>query len=104
MPEPDLGDELISTTPEGLREQALRSLKKRRDFHTHLFVYLTFNAVVWAIWALTGASSDGLFPWPLWVTLGWGVAVVFNAYDVYLRRPITESEVEHEVERLAHRH
>jgi hypothetical protein len=102
MAEPELADEVIATDPEELREQALRSLKKRRDFHTHVFVYLTFNIVIWGIWAVTGA--EGGIPWPLWVTLGWGVAVVFNGWDVYVRRPITEVEVEREVERLAHRH
>jgi hypothetical protein len=104
MAEPELADEVIATDAEGLRDQALRSLKKRRDFHTHAFVYLTFNVLVWGIWAITGAASGGWFPWPLWVTLGWGVGLAFNAWDVYARRPITEAEVDREVDRLAHLH
>jgi hypothetical protein len=103
MAEPQLADEIIATDPEGIREQALRSLKKRRDFHTHLFVYLTFNVLLWSIWALTGATSGAWFPWPLWVTFGWGIAIVLNGWDVYVRRPITEAELQHEVERLAQR-
>lgn len=103
MTQTQLADEVMATSSEGLREQALRSLKKRRDFHTHAFVYLTINALVWGIWVIIGATSGGWFPWPLWVTLGWGIGLVFNAWDVYVRRPITESELQREIERLAHR-
>jgi hypothetical protein len=37
------------------------------------------------------------------VTLGWGIGVVFNAWDVYFRHPITEAEIRHEMDRLGHR-
>lgn len=100
MPETQLADEVIASSPEGLREQALRSLKKRRDFHTHLFVYLTVNALFWGIWAIIGSTSGSWFPWPMFVTLGWGIGVIFNAHDVYVRRPISEAEVQEEMERL----
>jgi hypothetical protein len=97
-------DEIVATSEEGRREQALQRLKKRRDFHTHLFVYLTFNAVVWSIWTIIAVSSHSWYPWPLWITLGWGLGVVFNAWDVYFRRPITESEIRREIDRLGHQH
>jgi hypothetical protein len=103
MTETELADEVIASSPEGLRDQALRSLKKRRDFHTHAFVYLTFNLLVWGIWAVIGATSGFGFPWPMFMTLGWGIGVVFNGWDVYVRRPISEVEVRREIERLAHR-
>jgi hypothetical protein len=97
-------DEVVATSDEGRREQALQRVKKRRDFHTHLFVYLAFNTVVWGIWAVIAVSSGGWYPWPLWLTLGWGLGVVFNAWDVYFRRPITESEIRREMDRLGHQH
>lgn len=81
----------------------LRSLKKRRDLHTHTFAYLIINLLVWGVWALIGVTAHTWFPWPLWVTLGWGIGLAFNAWDVYFRRPITEDELQREVERL-HRH
>src|SRR5690348_11584231 len=86
-------EEVLATTEQGLREQALERVKKRRDFHTHVFVYLTINIVLWAIWAIVGVTSHSWFPWPIWVTLAWGLGVVFNAWDVYFRHPITEAEV-----------
>lgn len=49
------------------------------------------------IWAV--ASDGGLF-WPIFPILGWGIGVAANAWDVYGRRPITESEIRHEVETL----
>ena len=40
-------DDLVATSQEGLREQALQRVKKRREFHTHLFAYLTINVLLW---------------------------------------------------------
>ena len=82
-------------TPE-LREVALDRLKKKQDFRGHLLVYVMVNALVWSIWALTGSG----FPWPVFVTFGWGIGVVMNAWDVYWRAPITEQDVLREAERL----
>jgi 2TM domain len=95
-------DDFVATTDEGLREQAKRRIKKRRDLHTHVFVYLTVNVVVWTVWIVIAATSGSWFPWPLWLTLGWGIGLVFNVWDVYVRRPITEADVQRELERLRH--
>jgi hypothetical protein len=103
MAETNLANEVVATSPEGLRDQALRRLKQRRDFHTHVFVFLVVNAVFWGAWVIIGATTDSWFPWPLFVTLAWGIGVAGNAWDVYVRRPISETEVQHEIDRLAHR-
>ena len=39
-------DDVVATSQEGLREQALQRVKKRREFHTHLFAYLTINVLL----------------------------------------------------------
>jgi 2TM domain len=85
--------------PGSEREQALQRLKKRRDFQAHLASYLVVNAALWAIWAATGAG----YPWPAWVTGAWGIGLLLNAWDVYMRAPITEADVEHEMERMRQR-
>lgn len=77
------------------REQALSRLHKRRDFQGHLVAYVVVNAVLWAVWAATGAG----YPWPAWVTGGWAIGLILNAWDVYWRTPITEAEVQREIER-----
>jgi hypothetical protein len=80
-----------------LRDLAFRRLKKRQDFRAHLVVYVVVNGFLWLLWALT--SSDA-FPWPIFVTLGWGIGVVMNAWDVYGRRDITAADVDREVAKL----
>ena len=93
-------EEVLGTTPEALRDQALIRLKKRRDFKAHAFVYVIVNAVVWGIWTVIGLSSHSWWPWPVFVTLGWGIGLVMNAWDVYGRKPITEDELQREIEHL----
>ena len=82
-----------------LREQALRSLKKKRDFRGHLVAYALVNSLLIGIWAVTGAG----FFWPVFPLLGWGIGVGFNAWDAYGRRPISEEEIRREAERLRQR-
>jgi uncharacterized membrane protein len=79
-----------------LRKLAVSRLKKRRDFSTHVVIYLIVNAMLVGIWAVTGAG----FFWPIFPILGWGIGVGANAWDVYGRKPITEEEVQRETERL----
>ncbi len=78
------------------RQEALARLKRRREFQNHLVAYIVINAAVWVIWATTGAG----YPWPAWLTGLWGIGLVLNGWDVYLRRPITNADVEREISRL----
>jgi len=80
-----------------LRDEAIRRLRKKQDFRGHLLVYALANVVVWTIYLLT--SPHG-FPWPVFVTAGWGIGVVMNAWEIYGRRPITEAQVRHEIDAL----
>jgi len=82
--------------PVGERAAALARLRKRREFQNHVAAYLVVNAAVWVIWATTGAG----YPWPAWLTGIWGIGLLLNAWEVYFRRPITDADVEHEIERL----
>jgi hypothetical protein len=77
-------------------EQALQRVKKRRDFQNHLVAYVVINAAVWILWAVTGTG----YPWPAWITGVWAIGLVLNGWDVYLRRSITEADVDREINRL----
>ena len=79
-----------------LRKLAVSRLRKKRDFRTHVVIYVIVNAMLVGIWAATGAG----FFWPIFPILGWGIGVGANAWDVYGRKPITEDEVQRETERL----
>lgn len=83
-----------------LRERALKRLKKRRDFHGHLLIYGLVNAFLVVIWAVT---SGGGFFWPVFPIVGWGIAVVMNAWDVYFSEDFSEEKVAREMDHLSHK-
>lgn len=94
-------DDTPSNDQSDERTQALERIKKRRDLHAHLFVFVVINGAFWALWALTG---DGGYPWPAWITGFWAIGLVINFWDVYVRRPITEADIVHEMDRLHPQH
>ena len=59
-----------------------RQAKARAKFTSHLLTYLFINALLWAIWFLTGRQSDP-FPWPLWVSFFWGIGLVSRGLCTY---------------------
>jgi 2TM domain len=81
-----------------LRERALVNLRKKREFLSHLFLYLIVNAILVGIWAMTGGGSF----WPIWSILGWGIGVFFHGWDVYARPP-SEERIRREMDRLGER-
>jgi hypothetical protein len=83
-----------------LRDLAFRRLKKRQDFRAHIVVYIVVNAFLWALWAVLSLTSGWSFPWPIFPTLGWGIGVALNAWDVYGRKDITAADVGREMDKL----
>ncbi|MBK5265994.1 MAG: 2TM domain-containing protein [Acidimicrobiia bacterium] len=75
--------------PEDTREAAVKRVKAKRDFKSHVAVYILINALLVTIWATTGA---GYF-WPVWPLAGWGIGLALNAWTVYFERPITEDDI-----------
>jgi hypothetical protein len=49
------------------------------------------------------AATEVWFPWPIFVTFGWGIGLVFHAWDTYGRKPVTEGEIQREEARLRRR-
>ena len=88
----------VSTREIELRERAIKQLKKRRDFHGHVLVYLLVNAFLVVIWAVT---SPGGFFWPIFPMVGWGIGVVMNAWDVYFAEDFDEDDIDREMQRLS---
>ncbi len=75
------------------REEAIKRLKARREFTTHVVTYVVVNAFLVGVWFVTGA---GYF-WPIWVLGGWGIGLVLHAWTTFAQRPITEAEIEREM-------
>jgi Domain of unknown function (DUF1707)/2TM domain len=51
----------------------------RRAFYRALFAYVVINLFLIGIWAFSGRGTF----WPIWVVLGWGLAMAFYAFRVF---------------------
>ena len=71
--------------PETMSEEEVYKLARKRvqdkkDFVTHLSVYIVINAMLVVIWAITSRG----YPWFIWPMLGWGVGLVFHGLSVFV--------------------
>ncbi len=86
-------------TEEELRKRARKKLSSRRELIQHLATYLIVNLVLWAIYFAT----SGDFPWPLFVTAGWGIGMFSHLVDYYYKHgrgaEKQEAQLEEEVVR-----
>jgi hypothetical protein len=87
---------VTDTREQAARDRAVTQLKKRRDFYGHLLIYVLVNTFLVVIWAVVDAHG---FFWPVFPIVGWGIGVVMNAWDVFWRPPITEHDIQREIER-----
>lgn len=85
------------------REYAIATLKRKRKFAQNAAAYIAVNVLLWLVWLFTDPSTNGSIPWPAWVTLAWGFFVALDGWRAYGRwpadAPITEIEIERELER-----
>lgn len=80
-----------------LREQALKRLKAKREFHSHLFTYVGVNVFLVLIWAISGFG----FFWPVFPILGWAIfGLIPHAWNTYRNDEIDEASVQREMEKL----
>ena len=96
---------MTDDTDQDLRAYAIGRLKRKRHFLNDVAGYLTVNAVLWAIWAATDRSTNGM-PWPAWVSIIWGFFLLLDGLKLlrvwgWLNRPITEADIEREIKRTA---
>lgn len=77
------------------RQAAIDRLKAKRDFWSHLFIYVAVNTLLVVVWAVT--NSDSYF-WPVWPIAGWGIGIAAHAWETF-RRPISEDAIRREMEK-----
>ena len=78
---------------------ARKRVKDKKEFFSHLMVYIVINAMFVVIWAITRAG----YPWFVWPLLGWGVGLAFHGLSVFVFDGTgnwEKSEVEKEAARL----
>lgn len=83
-----------------MRNVALKSLKKKREFINSVGAFVIVNLGLIAVWFFT--TPSGYF-WPMWVLFGWGIGLAFQYVDAYVRpmaKPITEADIDAEINRL----
>lgn len=78
-------------------EKLWKFAKKRAEFKKYLLTYLVINVFLWGIWFFNASRhGDFNFPWPAFVTLGWGVGLAFSYIGAYsgMKETLTEREYE----------
>ena len=99
--QPSTTDHDVMTRAEATERAAVRQrLQTRRDFWSHVFVYIVFNTAVVLIWVITGS---GYF-WPAWLIGLWGVGLVMHGWDAFGRKTVTEDEVDEAMRKHPSRH
>ncbi|MFQ3567501.1 MAG: protein kinase [Aggregatilineales bacterium] len=64
------------------RSRAERSVKNRSEFFGHLASFVAVNLFLWALFLFVLAPGGG-FPWPFFVTFGWGAGLAAHAIETY---------------------
>lgn len=78
-------------------ERLWKIAKRRAEFKKHVLTYLIINIFLWGIWAFSSIRhGDFSFPWPAFVTLGWGIGLGFNYISAYtgFKDQLTQKEYE----------
>lgn len=86
-----------------IRRRVEAKYEERNALLIHLTSYAGVNILVWAIWLF----SAGGFPWPLFVTLFWGIGMAGHLLDYYHKQgggaQKREARIQEEVERQLRR-
>ena len=91
---------------EEIRNLAIQRVRRKRRFFSHLTVYLIINAFLWCMWALAAAGygwgmRSTTFPWPVFVTVFWGIGLISHALGVFAFHGDWEKkEIDREIARL----
>jgi hypothetical protein len=113
--------DIDSSSPAGseqlARQQAIKQIERRRRFKVSTAVSAVGMALLVVIWAMSEYHNAGGWPihgfsqssgihdvWNFWIVYPLGAWVFLTAavgWTVYLRKPISESEIEREIERQA---
>ena len=76
------------------RKAAIRRLRARRGFRQHLVLYAAVNGFLVLTWAI----ADGGDLRRAWQVV-WGILLALHGWRVYGERPITEAEIQREMEK-----
>jgi len=111
---------LVAPDEKQVRELAVEQIERKRRFEMRAFaaaVLSAFLVVVWAVseynnaggWPTNGFSNSSSIPhvwndWIIYPLIGIGLCVAIDAWNTYRRKPISESEIRREMDRLTGAH
>ena len=100
------------------RQQAIKQIERRRHFRIALVTSGIGMIILVVIWALSEYHNAGGWPtqgfsqssgihdvWNIWIiypAIAWAFLTAAAGLGVYLRKPISESQIKREMERQAH--
>jgi len=74
----------INTGAQQRDERLWKLAKRRAEFKKHALTYLIINVFLWGVWVFNSyRHSDFDFPWPVFVTIGWGVGLAISYIAAY---------------------
>lgn len=86
-------------TEDNRREQAIRTIKRKRGLVTHVVSFIVVDIIMIVIWYATGR---GYF-WPGWVILATCIGLAFDVWNTYSRSSseISEDDIRREIDKSA---
>jgi H+/Cl- antiporter ClcA len=111
----DRGATQAADSQQMARQQAIRQIERRRRFRIQLVVGAIAMVLLVVIWAISEYHNAGGWPtqgfsqssgkdgvWNFWIIyplIAWGLFIAARAWSVYGNKPISESEIKHEMDR-----
>ena len=112
---PDHDSDTAATREQLARQQAIKQIERKRRFRIGAAASAVGMIILVAIWAATEYHNAGGWPtagfsqssgihdvWNLWIIyplMAWLLILGANGWFVYLRKPISEREIQREIER-----
>ena len=114
---PDSGADAAATGEQLARQQAIAQIERRRRFWfraTAGTIGMIILAAIWAIaeynnaggWPTSGFSQSSGIPnvWNYWIiypAIAWVLLIAADVWRVFGHKPVSEAEIQHEMERQA---
>ena len=82
-----------------LRRKAEKRAHDMVGFYIHFTCYVSVNLFLFILWAWTN-MDDGVFPWPIFSAIGWGIGIIFHYFGVFGSGRMQDKFAEEEYQRM----
>jgi len=83
---------------EELRQIARKSAEEKISFYIHFGIYVSVNALLIAIWWMTGGPR--IIPWFIFPLFGWGIGLTAHYIAAFRGKAYKEQLAEKEYQKL----